>query len=80
MHLEKFKSKKILAQGKGTPLPWSPTPRAIPRDLGPSGVEVNRPFGPADKCSRTVLKISRTILKNISPGSRAISGFFPACL
>ena len=36
-------------------------------------------IGPADKCSRTVFKISRTILKIICPGSRAISGFFPAC-
>ena len=33
MHLEKFKSKKILAQGKGTLLPLDP----YPARYGPSG-------------------------------------------
>ena len=33
VHLEKFKSKKILAQGKGTPLPLDP----YPARYGPSG-------------------------------------------
>ena len=35
VHLEKFKSKKILAQGKGTPTPRATALRAASRDLCP---------------------------------------------